>query len=99
MGGQMVSRPTSITVIAWYLIGLSFLGALGYAAAIFTAKPIAHEVSDANLIPPPIQHAMGIGGFVLDVVCGYFMLRGRNWTRYVYVTWSALHLATLFPAS
>jgi hypothetical protein len=95
----MVSRPTSVTVIAWYLIGLSSLGALGYVTAIFAAKPITHEVSDAGLISPPIRHAIGMGGFVLDVVCGYFMLRGRNWSRYVYVGWSALHLAILFPGS
>src|SRR5690349_7131324 len=95
----MVSRPTSITVIGWYLIGFSLLGAFGYATVILRAAPHTQEVLATNPIPPPILHAMVLGGSTLNIVCGYFMLKGQNWARYVYVSWSVLHLAIVFFTS
>jgi hypothetical protein len=95
----MVSRPTSITVIAWFLIGMGFLGALGTLGWLVFPKVHTREIVDQNPTPVPITYGMAIAGIAVDLICGYFMLRGRHWTRYMYVSWSALRLAVFLPAS
>ena len=88
----MVSRPTSITVIAWFLIGMGFLGVFGIAAGFIIPKPHLHEALPENPIPAPLLRGIEIAGAAIELICGYFMLRGRNWTRYAYVVWSAPRL-------
>jgi hypothetical protein len=92
----MVSRPTSITVIAWFLIGISVLGAAGIVLGFLVPKPTANEVVDESPIPVAIQYGFAFIGTAIDLVSGYFMLRGRNWSRYLYVVWSASHVAVFF---
>jgi hypothetical protein len=35
---------------------------------------------------------------LLAILCGAFMLRGRNWARWLALAWMALHVAISFPA-
>ena len=57
----MVSRPTSITVIGWYLIGFSLLGAFGYASAVFRPTPRTQG-------RPGGQRSLGVNDAVADLV-------------------------------
>ena len=34
----------------------------------------------------------------LAILCGAFMLRGRNWARWLALVWMAFHVAISFPA-
>ena len=34
---------------------------------------------------------------LLAILCGAFMLRGRNWARWLALAWMALHVAISFP--
>jgi hypothetical protein len=83
----MPTRPTSVTVISWILIVLGVL-ALPFMALGFS-DPKAQEIMAINPIPIPIQYAMAFGGTIASIVCGCFMLQGKNWARLVYVGWSA----------
>jgi hypothetical protein len=44
--------------------------------------------------PPPIyiQRSLLFGGTATHLICGMFMLRGRNWARILFVSWSVLSL-------
>ena len=87
----MSSRPTSVTVIAWILIGMNVLGLFGLAVATIRHSPAANELMAKSPVPIPIQHAMGEGGMVVGALCGYFLLQGKNSARYLYVTWTTIH--------
>jgi hypothetical protein len=34
---------------------------------------------------------------LLAILCGVFMLRGRNWARWLALAWMAFHVAISFP--
>jgi hypothetical protein len=86
----MTYRPISITIIGWILIVLGTLGLLDSIIATMVTNPSTDEILAQSPIPIPIQHAMSIAGSVVTLVSGYFLLRGRNWARYLYVVWSAI---------
>src|SRR5262245_58596503 len=76
----MSKRPLSITVVSWIFIAAGVVG-LTYHATQFKA------------LPPFDYELLGIC-FVrlLAIVCGAFMLRGRNWARWVAVVWLGYHV-------
>lgn len=90
----MSGRPTSITVIAWILIAIGILDIVGRAVSMLRNNPAANERTAEWMakipVPIPIQHTMSIAGTAVSLVCGYFLLRGRNWARYLYVIWMIL---------
>jgi hypothetical protein len=98
-GTNMVYRPTSVTVISWLLIifGVSSL----FCAAVFVLKPHSDAQKSVTESPLPIyaQRGMMVGGTVAHLVCGVFMLRGRNWARILFVTWSAIGLSVNFATN
>ena len=80
----MVSRPTSVTVISWLLLIFGILGVIGSVSTIATVvvgNPEMEKALASSPIPLPIQYGMMFAGMVMQLVCGYFMLRGRNWSR------------------
>ncbi len=77
----MNKRPISVTIIASvYLL----MGTVGFA---FHLSPIlarrAFHYDDALVEFTEI----------IAIVCGVFLLRGRNWARWLTVAWMAFHVA------
>jgi hypothetical protein len=83
----MNQRPTSVTVISWFLIGTSALTLLT-SFAMFN-NPVARDLMAQNPIPIPVQYAMMYVGLSVSLTCGIFMLKGANWARLFYIFWSA----------
>lgn len=82
-------RPTSITVISWYLIvsaGIAIPGSLSTAATADGRQAMAA----ASSLPLPVQLVMLFAGLLMSVVCGIAMLKGKNWSRFVYLGWSGV---------
>jgi len=73
-----MKRPLSVTLIAWLFIVAGSVGLVYHAAEIKTARAV--EVIPILLIR------------LLAIVCGVFMLRGRNWARWVLLAWIAYHV-------
>ena len=38
----------------------------------------------------PIQFIMMYGGLAVSIISGFFMLKGANWARLLFVIWSAI---------
>ena len=72
-------RPYSVTVISYALI----------AAA---ATALAYHLGE--LRHRPFQYDMVMICFIqlTAIVCGVFMLRGKNWARWLTVVWIALYV-------
>jgi hypothetical protein len=80
----MNRRPISITVLAGlYLI----VGTVGF---VFHFREILE------------RHAFGYEDALIEltelvaIVCGVFLLRGRNWARWLAIAWIAFHVAISF---
>src|SRR6476661_1694777 len=85
----MTARPVYVTVIGWVLIAI---GALSIASvAIVLASPGLIPGSGAGATPIVLNLAMS----VLELACGWFVLKGENWARIAYLLLSLASTAYL----
>src|SRR3989442_16009799 len=74
----MNKRPLSVTLIGWLFIAAGGIG-LAYHAAEFRTRR-------------PLEFAVVCFVRLLAVVGGAFLLRGRNWARWLLLAWMAYHV-------
>jgi hypothetical protein len=84
----MKKRPTSITVIAWILIVSSVLTAI--TSTMSLNNPMVKELMSRSLLPLPVQYVIMYLGLIITVISGISILKGKNWSRYLYVIWSII---------
>ena len=87
----MNKRPTSVTVVAWYLI-ISAVFTL-YALASSNSDPLVQEIMARNLLSIQFQQSMIFIGFVTTLMSGVASLQGYHWGRVLFVVWNLLSLA------
>jgi hypothetical protein len=83
-------RPRSITIIAWLFVGIGVAGLLNDLWPLLTsgsAAQLAKLKSDglADLGPAWTTR-------LLAIVAGIWLLRGRNWARWLLVLWMLFHI-------
>jgi hypothetical protein len=74
----MKKRPLSVTLISCLFIGAGVVG-LAYHAGEFKTRP-------------PLEYALVCFVRLLAILGGAFMLRGRNWARWLVLAWLACHV-------
>lgn len=78
-----MKRPISVTGIAWLFI------VVGTMAFVFHFPELVKLEKDAYAIE--VTELLGL-------IAGIFMLRGKNWARWLALAWAAFHvLITAFP--
>lgn len=75
----MNKRPLSITVVSWIFIVAGVLGLAYHARDFDPERPF-----DSDFLWICVVR-------LLAIVCGVFMLRGRNWARWLLVVWLGYH--------
>jgi len=92
----MGKRPTSVTVIGWILIALGSLAVIGLYSTwqilthLSAQPPAIQEMMAKNPMPLWLQMIFMVVGVAVNVVAGIFLLRGANWSRWMYVVWTGL---------
>ena len=86
----MMKRPTSVSIIAWFLIATSLISVITSYSSL--DNPIAQELMAKNLLPLSVQYVMLYFGLAISVASGVAMLKGWNWGRTLYVAWSVFGL-------
>lgn len=84
-GIEIMKRPTSITVVAWFIIVTSGISLL--ATPLSLNNPMAQELMAKNPLPISLQIAMAYLGLTISIVSGIGMLKAQNWARLLYVIW------------
>jgi hypothetical protein len=77
---QAKKRPISITILSWIYIVVGALSTAAHYAEFWTHKPTVSEFAWITLLG------------VEAVVAGAFMLRGKNWARWLALLWMATHV-------
>jgi len=85
---EKMKRPTSVSVIAWYLIVTSGITLVTFAMSF--NNPMVRELMAKSPIPIPLQLAMGYVGLLITIVSGIALLKRQNWARFLYVGWSVI---------
>jgi len=80
MANSMSSRPLSVTLIGWLFI----------VAGVIQFGFFLYQLNFHH----PLHYDDGLVGLVrlLAVVCGVFLLLGKNWARWLAVAWLAFHV-------
>ena len=84
----MMKRPTSVSIIAWFLIATSLISVITSYTSL--DNPVAQELMAKNLLPMSVQYVMLYVGLAISLASGFAMLKGLNWGRTLYVVWSVL---------
>jgi uncharacterized membrane protein HdeD (DUF308 family) len=76
----MNKRPLSVTVIGWLFIAMGIVG-FAYHVTDFKTKPqLRYELVWVCLLR------------LLVILAGIFVLRGKNWARWLLLVWIAYHV-------
>lgn len=84
----MNQRPKSVSFICWLLIITGSISLLTSLTSI--NNPVVLELMAKSPIHIPIQFIMMYGGLAVSIISGFFMLKGANWARLLFVIWSAI---------
>ena len=76
----MNKRPIPVTVIAWVYIATGAVGLVYHFRDLNAASGFQYDALWIELVR------------MAAVVCGAFMLRGRNWARWVALAWIGFHV-------
>ena len=76
----MTKRPLSVTIIGWLFIVAGAVGLVYHGTEFKIGGPVRYELALVCLIR------------LLAIVCGIFMLRGRDWARWGLLVWIAYHV-------
>lgn len=87
-------RPISLTIIAWFLIVTSAIGVLGML--MMQNNPIAEQMYANSPLPVSAHIAIGIVGALITLAVGYGILKGLNWSRFLYVGWGLISFVISF---
>jgi hypothetical protein len=83
----MKKRPIAVTIIGWLLV------LVGAAGSVYNFRMVGlHHVF----------HGGNVWIFVVEVialVCGIFLLRGKNWARWLALAWMGFHVGFSFLVS
>ena len=93
----MRSRPISISIIGWFLLVSGVLTLPGAFAR--SDDPRVEELMARRPVPIAVQQGMLFAGAVANLVSGYFLLRGQNWARHLYVAWTIVQFGYAWLAA
>ena len=76
----MNKRPLSVTISAWLFVAAGVVGLAYHATEFKVARPFENDAVWLCFVR------------LLAIVGGTFMLRGRNWARWLSILWMAWHV-------
>jgi hypothetical protein len=80
----MNKRPISITILASLYLMVGTVGFAFHFSEILTRHAFQYEDALIELTE------------LVAIVCGVFLLQGRNWARWLALAWIAFHVAISF---
>jgi hypothetical protein len=80
----MANRPLSITILAIILIGAGTVGFVYHFSELNPRHLLENDVLWVELVR------------VLAILAGIFLLRGRNWARWLAMIWIGFHVVISF---
>ncbi len=86
----MSVRPKSISIISWFLIVTGCMSLV--SPALTYNNPEVIKVMELNALSVSIQFIMMFAGSLVTVVSGIGILKGKNYARILYVSWTSLSI-------
>ena len=87
----MKDRPTSLTIISWFLIITSLMSVV--STALSYNNPQVAKIMELSSIPIFAQYIFMVLGMAITLSCGFLLLKAKNVGRVLYVGWGIASLA------
>ncbi|WP_417760349.1 hypothetical protein [Shewanella sp.] len=87
----MKERPTSVTIIGWYLVVVSLLSLM--TGMLTLNNPIAQQMMQSNALPVAFQYLFSATALFVLVINGFLLLKGNNVGRWLYIGWHLFSFA------
>ena len=84
----MQKRPLSLSIIGWFLVVSGVAGSIGLLTMRF--NPAVMRVYGHSPLPLWAHIAFGVVGIIVTTACGYGVLKGLNWSRFLYIGWGII---------
>jgi hypothetical protein len=75
-----IKRPRSVTIIAWLYIVVGVGGFVSHGMEALSSHAFRLDFIEAEVVE------------LTAIVCGVFVLRGRNWARWLALAWIGFHV-------
>jgi hypothetical protein len=85
-----MDRPTSVTIISWFLIITGVVSII--SSALTHDNPEVMRLMKLNIIPIVMQYILLAIGAAITIVCGFLMLKANSIARIVYIAWTIFSL-------
>lgn len=87
----MNKRPTSVTIISYFLIVTSIITVI--TSLLNISNPDVKAIMQLSVIPLEVQYLIMAIGLIITISCGLLMLAGKSFGRNLYVGWTTLSIA------
>jgi hypothetical protein len=77
--------PVSVVIVAWLYVAVGAVGFLYHGWEAWTRRELRWD----TLLVESVE--------LIALASGIFILRGRNWARWLALAWMAFHVALSFP--
>lgn len=84
----MRNRPVSIGIVGWFLIVTALLSLLVLPYTLSNSDALG--IDDKGGLPANVQLGISIAGSLVSLLCGFFILKGRDWARLLIIAWVLL---------
>lgn len=74
-----MKRPYEVTVMGWLFVAVGVLALAYHLSRVPTFHPFPIDMLEIFVVE------------LLALICGLYILRGRNWARWLAVAWMAAH--------
>jgi len=87
-------RPVSVSVISWISMVTAVFGVLGWAVMLLgPRRELLGSLEQIWGVSVAAQISTGIAGSATMFICGFFMLRGKDWARWTILCYFIFTLA------
>ena len=84
----MQQRPLSLTIIAWFLIVTAVISV--FSSLSMGSNPMTAKLLAQSPLPISAHIAFALVGALVTLVSGYGILKGYDWSRWLYIGWSVI---------
>jgi hypothetical protein len=94
-----IRRPVSVTIIGCIDIAIGALLLIQTISSLVRTGSMANQAVPDNLLPISLQLGISFISMIVAVVSGYFILKGMNWGRWLFILWSVVCLLMILITS
>lgn len=85
----MNNRPLVVTIVSWFYVAVGVISLVAHSLSLLAPGMLPGRGTTQ-------EHSLALLSAILAIAGGAFMLRGRDWARWLCVAWMGFHVILSF---